>query len=459
MELSGRGAHETWLHIPRAREPRGDRRGRQLRPCLSGLEDRVVLALTFPGIAGTTFGTSDLFYVSYDSTTEFSAQQQSVAQLELVDTASGIASRLVNSDVFSTTGASADPGALTAVGSTPALPSITANEILELQPNGQLFVFDPSSGASSQYDDLPNYTLNATSVYDVQTAQQTNLTGQISLTGATFGGFGIDGNSLVVAAESNDWDFVFRLTYGSSGTVATALVASPIIDGHSTTPEGVAVNPQGTVLTTMPYVSAGSSTEGDVAVGFSLFYDTGESPAPYVPTLGLTSVPDIAAGGIALDSENNFILATTNSSLYGGGGGVVHINSALTAFLADPVSYSAEMPSAITCQTDSGSSYLVFTDANDDQFTDPDADTYTLAGELPLFSGQVSAAQLRNAYGINQISFTGPGGTTVTGDGTGQTIAIVEEGVDPTLAADLTTFDQYFGIPAPPTSRLSTRMA
>ncbi len=276
------------------------------------------------------------------------------------------------------------------------------------------------------------------------------MTGQISLTGATFGDFGVYQNSLVVAAASNNWDFVFRLTYGSSGTVATALVASPITDGHSTTPEGVAVNPQGTVLTTMPYVTAGSSTEGDVAVGFSLFYDTGGTPTPTVPTLGLTSVPDIAAGGIALDSEDNFILATTNSSLYGGGAGVVHINSALTAFLADPVSYSEEIPSAITCQTDSGSSYLIFTDANDDQFTDPDADTYTLAGELALFSGQVSAAQLRNAYGINQINFTGPGGTTVTGDGTGQTIAIVEEGVDPTLAADLTTFDQYFGIQAPP---------
>ncbi len=74
----------------------------------------------------------------------------------------------------------------------------------------------------------------------------------------------------------------------------------------------------------------------------------------------------------------------------------------------------------------------------------------TESGELSLFSGQVSPAQLRSAYGIDQIQFTGPGGTTVTGDGSGQTIAIVEEGVDPTLGADLTTFDQHFGIPAPP---------
>ena len=132
----------------------------------------------------------------------------------------------------------------------------------------------------------------------------------------------------------------------------------------------------------------------------------------------------------------------TNSSLYGGGPGVVHINSALTAFLADPVASTDPIPTAIAYQDVGGTNYLAFTDAA--------SDTYTIAGELPLFSGQVSPAQLRSAYGIDQISFPGPGGTTVTGDGSGQTIAIVEEGVDPTLGADLTTFDQFFGIPAPP---------
>ena len=59
-----------------------------------------------------------------------------------------------------------------------------------------------------------------------------------------------------------------------------------------------------------------------------------------------------------------------------------------------------------------------------------------------------------SAYGIDQISFTGPGGTTVAGNGAGQTIAIVEEGVDPTLGADLTTFDQFYGIPAPPSFKV-----
>jgi len=422
-------------HTPTPR-PRGDRRGRQLRPHLLQLEQRVVLS--FPGIAGITFDTTGDVFVSYDSTEFSSQQQQSVAEVD----SNGY---LVNASVFSTTGASAVAGALTTVGSSASLPSIDGtSNILELQPDGQLFVFNPVSGTSSQYDNLANYTANASNVFDVQTKASVNLSSQISLTGATYGDLGVYEKSLVVSAESNNWDFVMRLTYGSSGGVATVLAASPASGGLSASPEGVAVDSQGTVLATLPYAPDGSSTAMYVPVGFSLFYDTGSSPAPTVPTLGLTSVPEIDAAGITVDSQNNFLLAVSSSSLYGGGPGIVHINSALTAFLADPISdrNTTPVPTGITCQNVRGTNYLAYTDAA--------LETFQVHGELSLFSGQVSPAQLRHAYGIDQISFTSPGGATVTGDGSGQTIAIVEEGVDPTLGADLTTFDQYFGIPAPP---------
>jgi MBG domain len=444
---------------PGAARRRGERRRCQFRPSCLPLEQRAVPALTFPGIAGITFDTSGDVFVSYDSSTVFSGQQQSVAEVN----SSGF---LSNASVFGTTGATAFPGALTNVGSGTSLPTLTSSsDILELQPDGQLFVFDPTNGASSQYDDLPNYTPNASNVFDVQTGASVNLTGQISLTNATYGDFGVYNNSLVIAAESNNWDFVMRLTFGSSGGLATVLVASPASDGLSGSPEGVAVDSQGTVLTTLPYRPAGSSTAIHVPVGFSLFYDTGSSPAPTIPKLGLASVPSIDAGGIAVDSENNFILAAIDSSLYGGGGGIVHINSALTDFLADPITIPqtngnppvpdpAAMPTGIATVNVQGTDQLAFTDENSQPLIDPYADTYTIAGELPLFSGQVSAAQLRHAYGIDQIKFTGPGGTTVAGDGTGQTIAIVEEGVDPTVGADLTTFDQFFGIPAPPSFQI-----
>ncbi len=419
------------------RTSRQGRKARYFRPLMVGLEHRVVLALTFPGIAGVAFDSSGDVFISYNSTSGFSGQQQSVAEVSA-------AGNLLSTSVFGTTGTSAEPGVLTTVGASASLPGITnSSDILELQPNGQIFVFNPTSGAGSQYDDLANDTPTATSVYNVQTNSDTDLSSQINLATATYGDFGVYGNSLVVAAESNNWDFVMRITYSAQGVgTAKVLAASPASDGLTASPEGVAVDSQGTVLTTLPYLPSGSTTATHVAVGFNLFYDQGNSPQPYVPTLGLTAAPEIDSGGITVDSQNNFLLAVRTSSVYGGGPGIAHINSALDAFLADPTTSAESTPYGIAFQNVDGSNYLAF--------TAPSRGTYTYAGELPLFSGQVSPAQLRNAYGVNQISFPGPNGTTVAGTGAGQTIAIVEEGVDPTLQADLTTFDQFFGIAAPP---------
>lgn len=56
-------------------------------------------------------------------------------------------------------------------------------------------------------------------------------------------------------------------------------------------------------------------------------------------------------------------------------------------------------------------------------------------------------AQIRQAYGVDQVTFNGG---AVAGDGSGQTIAIVDAYDDPTIAADLAHFDAQFGLAAPP---------
>jgi hypothetical protein len=58
-----------------------------------------------------------------------------------------------------------------------------------------------------------------------------------------------------------------------------------------------------------------------------------------------------------------------------------------------------------------------------------------------------SPAQIRQAYGFNQITFQNG---TINGDGTGQTIAIVDAYDQPHMASDLAAFDAQFGLPAPP---------
>jgi subtilase family serine protease len=82
---------------------------------------------------------------------------------------------------------------------------------------------------------------------------------------------------------------------------------------------------------------------------------------------------------------------------------------------------------------------------------------YHPAGIRPdFFAGPqgYTPAQIRQAYGIDQINFGG-----IVGDGTGQTIAIIDTYDDPKfvdttdpnfLNSDLHKFDQQFGLPDPP---------
>lgn len=69
------------------------------------------------------------------------------------------------------------------------------------------------------------------------------------------------------------------------------------------------------------------------------------------------------------------------------------------------------------------------------------------AAATPLLSSPTGTtpAVMRQFYGLNALNFNG-----VTGDGSGQTIALVEAFDTPTALSDLQTFDARFGLPAPP---------
>jgi subtilase family serine protease len=58
-----------------------------------------------------------------------------------------------------------------------------------------------------------------------------------------------------------------------------------------------------------------------------------------------------------------------------------------------------------------------------------------------------SPAQIRQAYGFNNILYTDFQGKQIKGNGAGQTIAVVSAFLDPTVAKDLRAFDKQFGIP------------
>jgi subtilase family serine protease len=61
-------------------------------------------------------------------------------------------------------------------------------------------------------------------------------------------------------------------------------------------------------------------------------------------------------------------------------------------------------------------------------------------------TGPYTPAQIRQAYGFNSITFNNG---TVTGDGSGQTIAIIDAYDDPNIGNDLHAFDARYGLPDP----------
>jgi hypothetical protein len=62
-----------------------------------------------------------------------------------------------------------------------------------------------------------------------------------------------------------------------------------------------------------------------------------------------------------------------------------------------------------------------------------------------------SPLQVRHAYGFDRVGFENASHLLVTGNGSGQTIAIVDAFDDPNIASNLATFDSAYGLAAPPT--------
>ena len=63
--------------------------------------------------------------------------------------------------------------------------------------------------------------------------------------------------------------------------------------------------------------------------------------------------------------------------------------------------------------------------------------------------GGYTPAEITAAYGLNAITFKSSAGTTVSGNGAGETIALIEEYHDPNIRSDLNTFDRMYNLPDP----------
>ncbi len=76
-------------------------------------------------------------------------------------------------------------------------------------------------------------------------------------------------------------------------------------------------------------------------------------------------------------------------------------------------------------------------------------DRCLLSGFSPYQPSGFTPAQITAAYGLNDITFTSKTGATVTGNGSGETIALIEMYHDPNIQSDLATFDAKYDLPTP----------
>ncbi|MGO9924476.1 MAG: hypothetical protein ACLQIB_58585 [Isosphaeraceae bacterium] len=417
------------------------------------LEDRTLLSSVFAYLADPVGVTTDLngnVYISYNDSNDLSGQEQAIAEYSAGGT-------LINSAVMDSTGSDAYPGSLATLGSSESLPYLDVGDIMEMEPDGELFAYRPSTGGSASYSYYQGNGCNASSAYDPQTGGYVALTGVINLSNATFGGFGVDGSNVLVSGQANGWDFVMRATYSvvfpGKHVWTDTIVAAAQLEGNDDYPGGLAVNAQGTVLTTLPDTS-GNET-------LFAFDDHGSSLFPVSPDFGLPNSPTITAGGIAVDDLGSFVLASEITSILDNEPGYAAITPDLAYYSANmstPSSQDGSLPQPwgiATLPNEAGA--VIATVPNQDEaildfYQDP---LINMGTDAPAYT----PAQIRHAYGMDQISFNGLGGGAIEGNGTGQTIAILDAGYDPGFVdtsdpnydtSDLAIFDRTFGLPDPP---------
>ena len=124
-------------------------------------------------------------------------------------------------------------------------------------------------------------------------------------------------------------------------------------------------------------------------------------------------------------------------------GGSGSYNWSYTGSLPPGITFTAGTFSGTPTQAGTFDFTIIASDANNSGLSGSQSYELTIAPKPPV---HFTPQQLQQAYGSNNVILSGG----VLGNGTGQTIAIISEGDDPTIESDLAQFDAYLGLPAPP---------
>lgn len=211
-----------------------------------------------------------------------------------------------------------------------------SNLALSVNETGQISQINTDTLAEQTIAFLRNLPLDATRVYDFATGTVVNRSGVLLPFQTVYGDIAVriepTSVDLYISGVSVAFPYIMRVRFSQDGSIRSEALAfsSASTAPNENSPPGLAVNPQGVILTTLPT----GNTTGTFNVPVFFTSDFSQGTGRIVPTR-LGDRLFLSSRGMTSDAAGNFYVATSSIGVSGGGfsaaGAVVALNSTLSS--------------------------------------------------------------------------------------------------------------------------------
>ncbi|MFZ0390414.1 MAG: FlgD immunoglobulin-like domain containing protein [Calditrichia bacterium] len=236
----------------------------------------------------------------------------------------------------------------------------------------QFYLIDPADFSYTPFLDISAMNINTSQIYDISLGQSFPV--PLNPQNAIYGDFDFlyRGNQLdiFVAGFYITYHFILRIRLNNQTLQSARVIVTSgaLLSPLDNSPHGVAVNTQGTVLTTLGW---GDIANIDQPVAFGVDYPENQNQ---VPVYLFDPYQSFSSRGMTSDNAGNFYVA----SGWGGGGGagggascMIFLPAALDTTLTIPLQSLFANPRDVAIDQSRGLVYM--TDADTDFFSDNDA--------------------------------------------------------------------------------------